>query len=320
MLKYQLFLISLLLSVVTNCQAQLVQPFPDFLSGTGFNGPVNAVVVDSNGDIIVGGGFNSYKGQSVPGLVKLKPNGDRYSPGFNVGTSLNGPVFALHIDQQGRLLVAGDFDFPGYSRLMRFNADGEVDYSLSPNFSPNVRVRAVTTNDAGDIFIGGLFSLVGSVSSPYLAKFNSSGQVDLAFADSVSFAGGLNAPVLSLLPAPDGGIVAGGVFTAYQGNTSDAYLVRLAPGGGRVVSFSDNKGEVVGGQVRAMVGYPYGEGLVVAGAFDAIGGVAAGRIAKFSWEGFLDASYQTGAGFDNEVDALAIDQWSGELYASGRFS
>jgi uncharacterized delta-60 repeat protein len=52
--------------------------------GSGFNGSVQVIKIDSDGMIWVGGSFTTYKGITAKRIIKLKPNGDIYQT-FNGG-------------------------------------------------------------------------------------------------------------------------------------------------------------------------------------------------------------------------------------------
>ena len=48
-----------------------------FDPGSGFDGPVLAIAIDSENRIVVGGAFSTYKGEAASGLVRLFPDGTR---------------------------------------------------------------------------------------------------------------------------------------------------------------------------------------------------------------------------------------------------
>jgi hypothetical protein len=52
--------------------------------GSGFNGSVQVIKIDSDGMIWIGGSFTTYKGITAKRIIKLKPNGDIYQT-FNGG-------------------------------------------------------------------------------------------------------------------------------------------------------------------------------------------------------------------------------------------
>lgn len=68
----------------------------NFNIGSGFNGPVNAIVAagDASGDIYVGGSFSQYNGVAVPGIVRLKSDGSIRN-NFSVTPGPNGGIMSL---------------------------------------------------------------------------------------------------------------------------------------------------------------------------------------------------------------------------------
>jgi uncharacterized delta-60 repeat protein len=83
--------------------------------GTGFNGEVNALALQDDGKILVGGVFTAFNGQAVGRLARLNPDGT-LDTGFtaslqpnNASVGFNSTVRALLPDGRGRLIVGGAF-------------------------------------------------------------------------------------------------------------------------------------------------------------------------------------------------------------------
>jgi uncharacterized delta-60 repeat protein len=103
-----------------------------FNIGVGFNLTIYSLAIDSNGKILVGGGFVAYSGFSENRLIRLNTDGSK-DTSFNIGTGFNNAVTALAIDSNGKILVGGNFTtFTGVSqnRLVRLNTDGSKDTSF----------------------------------------------------------------------------------------------------------------------------------------------------------------------------------------------
>ena len=88
---------------------------------TGFNNSVNAIAVhtvlnstnlavDNNllGSIVVGGAFTTYNGVNHSRVVRLNPDGS-IDTSFNVGSGTDNPVFAIAIQNDNKIIIAGDF-------------------------------------------------------------------------------------------------------------------------------------------------------------------------------------------------------------------
>jgi uncharacterized delta-60 repeat protein len=79
-----------------------------FNPGSGFNGSVNTIEVQSDGRILVGGSFSSFNGVSRNNIVRLNPDGT-LDDTFNPGDGTNGAINAAQIRPDGRAVLGGDF-------------------------------------------------------------------------------------------------------------------------------------------------------------------------------------------------------------------
>ncbi len=80
-----------------------------FNIGTGTNNVVNTISVQSDDKIILGGYFSSYNGFSSNYMVRLNQDGI-IDPTFSIGTGFSTAVFALKIQQDGKIIVGGNFN------------------------------------------------------------------------------------------------------------------------------------------------------------------------------------------------------------------
>src|SRR5204863_6303879 len=140
----------------------------------------------------IGGSFVTINGIFRSGVAALEANGT-VSPSFNTGGGINGSVFALALQVDGKLLVGGDFTtFDGLSHpyLVRLNPDGTADATFNPGAGPDGPVRAITVQADGRILIGGAFTNVDGVSRGRIARLTSTGALDATFLTSVEGANG----------------------------------------------------------------------------------------------------------------------------------
>lgn len=63
---------------------------------------------------------------------------------------------------------------------------------------------------------------------------------------------------------------------------------------------------------------PSGSGFIVGGSFNGYRGVARGNIARVNSDGTLDAQFAVGAGFDAQVNDMAV-QPDGKILVVGNF-
>jgi uncharacterized delta-60 repeat protein len=179
-------------------------------------GPVLGVVAQSDGKIIVAGGFTSYRQFPAKGILRLNPDATVDSS-FYTGSGPNQPVHAVALQADGRIIIAGVFTaVNGVSRhrIARLHPNGAVDSSFDPGDGPDGNVYAVALQPDGRIFIGGDFSEVSGMDRLNIARLHANGAPDLAF-DSEGW--GTDGTVFSVLVEPSGSAVIGGDFTEVGG-------------------------------------------------------------------------------------------------------
>ena len=105
------------------------------------DGLVDAVAVQADGKLLVGGTFAQIAGQSRARLARLLVDGS-LDPDF-ASTVVNAEIDAIAVQADGRILIAGDFSQVGAfarNRIARLNADGSVDArSTRMRMTPSVR-------------------------------------------------------------------------------------------------------------------------------------------------------------------------------------
>ena len=123
---------------------------------------VNAVVVQPDGKVLVGGGFTNINSVNVFGITRLQTNGV-VDPGFN--TSLDylssGSVFSVARQSNGKVCIGGNFiSFGGVNEpsFARLNANGTLDNGFVPD-APNSAVVAIGFQSSGDVLLAGSMSV-----------------------------------------------------------------------------------------------------------------------------------------------------------------
>lgn len=186
-------------------------------TGTGLDARFATLAVQSDGKVVMGGSFTAYDGTSRPYVARLNSDGS-LDPGFaTIGTGLNGAVFSLFLQTDGKVVISGSFTaYNGTSRpyVARLNADG----SLDPSFAPigaglNGAIYAASpSNDK--VVVGGAFTSYDGTSQPYIARLQSDGSLDTSFAP---VGAGLNGSVSAFTVQSDGKLMVAGSFTSYNG-------------------------------------------------------------------------------------------------------
>ncbi len=116
-----------------------------FDPGTGANGWVNAVALQSDGKIVLGGLFSTYNGVARQNLSRINTNGS-IDTTFDSTTGADNIIQNLTLQSDGRVLIAGWFEnYAGTSRnyIARVNSDGTLDTSFDPGTGANSRLYCV---------------------------------------------------------------------------------------------------------------------------------------------------------------------------------
>lgn len=104
-----------------------------FVIGSGFNSTAFSTEIQSDGKILVCGGFTLYNGTSKNYIVRLNSDGSIDNT-FNIGTGFDGSVSRMSLQSDGKILVAGNFSSYNGStaiKLIRLNTDGSVDNTFN---------------------------------------------------------------------------------------------------------------------------------------------------------------------------------------------
>ena len=210
-----------------------------FQSGTGFNGVVRVLRLQSDGKILVGGSFTSYNGTACKQIARLQSTGvlDTAFTTAN-GTGPNGShIYDIAVESSGRILVGGDFDsFNGTASegLVRLTSTGSRDSTNALNLpftsTFNSFVRSIHVEPDNKIMAAGYFYISGATFRASIARLNTNGTRDTSFdpGAGIHLAGALNTPmfVYSIDRTHDGKYLACGFFSAYNG-TARSNMVRI---------------------------------------------------------------------------------------------
>jgi len=195
-----------------------------FVIGNGFNGDVYTISIQPDGKILVGGIFTDFDSNTANYLARLNADGS-LDTSFAIGSGFNGPVYAISIQPDGKILVGGtftDFDGNAVNYLARLNADGTLDGGFDMSTGFNGQANSISLQPDGKILVGGQFTDFDSNQANYLARLNADGSLDTSFA----IGSGFNGPVYAIALQSDSRILVGGGFTDFD-MTSISRLARL---------------------------------------------------------------------------------------------
>lgn len=334
---------------VSGCASFFAAEADPLGDGLGSDGVVAASATLPNGDLVIGGAFQSIGAEIAP-LVARSANGvDWTSPGIGGLSAVGGiEVRDLFTAPDGTLLLAGAMTLTGGGAdVLRYDGTNWTSFGASPFLGYGA--NAVLQSASGTIYAGGLG----------LVRWSGSGWTLLSTVPS-----GVTANCFALAELPNGDIAVGGDLQLIPGgarpgimrwngsswSSFGAGLASVVASSNPIVTAievrSDGVMFVVGmaalqtpfvarfdgtswqalpapasGTLSATELLPTGE-LVVGGQFNAIGGVAANSLARWNssasvWQP-IGSGVQTTDGSPGIVRSLHYSE-QGELHVGGRF-
>jgi uncharacterized delta-60 repeat protein len=287
---------------------------------------VTSVVVQANGQIVIGGTFRSVGAAVRNYIARLNADGSldtTYNP------TPNAAVLSLALQGDGKVLAGGSFtslnpeggDSTPRSRLVRLNLNGYPDSEFDPK--PDNSVLSIAVQTDGKIVIGGTFATVQPIGDTVttirsrIARINTDGTIDGAFNPNA------NAAVNALLLLNDGSLVIGGSFTSLRPNSDTAssgrtYLARVLTDGSLDPAFLPTPN----GAVQALASQPDGK-IVAGGYFTQIRSntssvvVNRNHLARLNADGSVDTTLDPSA--NGRILAHAV-QPDGKVIVGGYFT
>ena len=276
------------------------------------NGIVEAVAVQPDGKILIGGIFSSVGGQTRNYIARLNPDGTldaAFNPNANAG------IFSIVVQADGKILVGGGFNgansIGGQTRNYIARLDPTTGLADSFNPNPNSAVGSIAVQGDGKILASGSFTSIGGQPRNGIARLNpTTGSAD-------SFNPNANNIVASIAVQADGKILAGGSFTRIGGQPRNR-IARLNPTTGLADSLNPNAND----------GFPPADGvspivvqadgkILAGGAFSTIGGQPRHYIAQLDPKTGLADSFNPNP--NGSVESIAV-QADGKILAGGLFT
>lgn len=314
---------------------------------------LKAVALQSDGKILIGGGFDSAQGHQTQAIARLNSDGSVdttfVSPlaPYNMATNPNVSVESLALSD-GAVIAVGTFaqaldssqTAVTVNGVIKTSSTGNLDITFNNNFGgatvgsitgttitgagPNASTFAVEVQPDGKILVGGTFTVVGGTTGYIrrgLARLLSTGAVDSTFNAGLT---GTSTNVYDIAVDSSGNVLAVGAMTG-AGSTSSAGIVRLLSANGAFdTTFSGIVTGFTGGIGRASsVGIAADGSLYVGGIFTAYNQVGRIGLAHLFVDGTLDPNFTVGTGIVmtsstatmNSIIALA----SGDILIGGVF-
>ena len=206
-----------------------------FTVGTGFNNSVYEIKIDASNNVFVGGDFTTYSGATRNRMVKLL-SGGTIDTTFSIGTGFNGIVRSIEIDNNGKILVGGNFTtYTGSTNnyFIRLNTDGGKDTAMNISTGFNNAVYTITKDSSNKYYLGGTFTTYTGTSYNRIIGLNDNGTVNTNFGIGTGF----NSTIESIVVDSSNNLYVGGWFSTYSGN-SNVGIIKLLSTGFKDTSFT----------------------------------------------------------------------------------
>lgn len=301
---------------------------PGSLDGTfqppGLSSDVNAVLVQPDGKVVVGGLFRTAGGASHPHVVRLNSDGtvDAAFDPLGATGKTSGSVNTVLRQPDGKIIAVGRFtrtdDNALRNNVARFNADGSLDAGFDPAV-PFDGFGAALQPDGKLLVAGEIFQTSPTIAYYlHIIRLNPDGTTDGSF--NFTPVPGAGSTTVALAVQPDGKIVLGSIFAKIGGATR-TNIARLNADGSLDAGFDTGAGVTSSRHtawVQAIVLQSDGT-MFIGGTFDKVNGAARGNVARLTATGALDTTYTPALNLNNAVFALA-QQADGKLFVGGAFN
>ena len=269
------------------------------------NAAIDAIAVQADGKILVGGGFTSVGGQARNHIARLNAStglADSFDP------NADAEVVSLAVQTDGRILAGGNFtSIGGQTRNYIVRLDPAT--GLADSFDPNANneVLSIAVQADGGILVGGYFNgptSIGGQTRNYLARLDATtGMAD-------TFDPSADAEVFSIAVQADGKVLAGGGFVHIGGQTRNA-IARLDATTGMADSFDPSMNSFVFSIAVQTDGK-----ILAGGLFTSVGAQARHHIARLDATTGMADSFDPNAG--SYVLSIAV-QADGKILLGGPF-
>ena len=280
-------------------------------------GQVNALDVQPDGKLLVGGNFSEINGTAVQNLARLLPNGV-VDASFAANTDAT--VYALARQPDGKVVIGGEFDYlngAAHPPLARLLPTGQNDAAFAPSIFFGTSTTAggilqLKLRPSGEILASGRFVLPRSSGTAYqlIAQFQpATGLEDAGFQAALPQTYDF---IQDFLIQSSGKVVVAGRMSA--GGTTTAYVWRLSTTGaldpGFIVPTSTS-----GGAASAVAQDGNGR-LYVGGSFDNLGAPGNHYMGRLLADGQPDPTFQIALNGFPAIFALLV-QPNGRILLGG---
>jgi uncharacterized delta-60 repeat protein len=285
-----------------------------FDPGTGADANINAVVLQSDGKIIIAGEFTSYNGNAANHVARLNSDGS-IDNSFNTGTGTNGHVWTALIQPDDKVILGGYFDTcDGHVRhgIARLNTDGSTDAGFDNGTIALYYATSLALQSDGKLLLSGYVTDVMGDYAQRVVRLNSDGTPDASFA--IGSVGTDYIGKICLLD--DERVIVAGSFTVFNGNP--AYNIICLDTDGSVDTEFD-PGPGADGPLTSAAVQSDGR-VVMTGFLDTYYGATMPYIARTTRNGLIDFTFNEDiAGASGDIHSAAM-QPDDKVIIAGNFN
>ena len=264
------------------------------------NTAVNAIAIQEDLKILIGGNFNVFNGQPSAGLCRLNPDGTT-DPAFTGGTG--GQVFCLALQADGKIIVGGSFtnvNGQAQTNLARLNSDGTTDPSFTASVAGNV--YCITIQQDGNILVGGTITSVNGHTANSLGRLHPDGTIDSTLGPNAALG-----TVFAVGVQLDGKIIVAGMLRAVAGLPRQLIGRINLDGTGDTTFNPAAAGSFSTGWIQALAAQADGK-VLIAGNFSFSvpipGGQSVNNLGRLNSDGSFDYAFKPL--FSGSIQCLAL--------------
>ncbi|MDX2301879.1 MAG: fibronectin type III domain-containing protein [Microscillaceae bacterium] len=283
-----------------------------FDTGIGANNVIQAVRVQSDGKILLGGDFLEFNLQNYGRIVRLEPGGST-DTSFHIGAGANNSITAIEIQPDRKILLGGSFSTFNQKNsrgIVRLNHNGSVDTTFQVGTGANNVIRSILLQEDGKIIIAGDFTQYNGMSANRIARLNADGTLDQNFQIGSGASDGVYTMALQ-----GNKILIGGKFSFFNGIRVNN-LARLNANGTLDATFLTENG--ASGLVNTLSVQQTDHKIILGGNFSFFNGTRVNNLARLNADGTLDASLVHPLAGNHHVYSSEI-QTDGRILLAGNF-
>ncbi len=287
-------------------------------ASTNFYQGTFAIATNQLGWVILGGGFNTFNGQTMNNLARLLADGS-LDPAFTPGTGPNDRVLSIVVEPDNQIVIGGDFTMVGTeprNRIARLNNDGTPDAQFNPGTGANGPVESLQVMADGRILVGGSFSKINGIDRSDVAILSSAGALDPGFTPVTPKS------LIGHVAVQTGNhVLLGGEMDLDV--EEDAHVTNIVVRldvltGSRDNSFKVSVGDIFYNIVSGIAVQPDGK-ILICGLFSSVNDVPSSCIARLKIDGTYDETFNVGGGANYWIERVAL-QADGKILLGGLFS